>query len=200
MSFYDEVRAAMKSKEQVANEQESLEREKELLSLNNTAKYIYDAIKRDILSKSSQGDFSNDKISGIVPIYYFTGGYNDDVLPEGYFISAKYHSTYDRHGGIFRFHDVHKLTIEFNDVPKILKAYSILVNMCKTDGISISEPFIHAIVYEYMNMRKMIRDYCIPTKNNRLKYTLRYDSYISKGHTTGEEGKIDLAIKYEFNI
>ncbi len=200
MSFYDEVRAVMKSKEQVANEQESLERQKELLSLNNTAKYIYDLIKGDILSKSSRGDFSNDEITGIVPIFYFTGGYNDDVLPEGYFISAKWSSTYDRHGGIFRFHDVHKLSVEFDDVPNILKVYSILVNMCKNDGISISEPFIHAIVYEYMNLRKVIRDYNIPIKNNRLKYTLKYDSYISKGHTTGESGKIDLAIKYMFNI
>jgi hypothetical protein len=42
MSFYDEVRAAMKSKEQIASEQKAHEEQKEILSLNNTANLIFE--------------------------------------------------------------------------------------------------------------------------------------------------------------
>ena len=200
MSFYDEVRAAMKSKEQIASEQKALEEQKEIQGLNNTADLIFEKIKEDIVKQSSLGEYSNGKITGIVNIPYRTKGWNDDNLPSDYCIIADVFQRSQRHGlGIFEYRDVHKNTVEIVNLPKVLQVHSILLKLCQAEGITITEPFLHVIVrakkkHQYQDVKQ---DYCIPIKNNHLKYTLRYTSYRSG---RGEAGSIDLAIKYEYKL
>lgn len=200
MSFNDEVRAAMRSKEQIASEQKELENQREILALNDTANYIFKMIKADIVNQSSLGEYSNGKITGIVAIPYRANGWDDDNLPDNYCIKAEVSQTRKQHGmGFFEYRYVHKHTVEIENIPNVIQIHSILLELCQKDGITISKPFLHIIVrtlkkHRYQGVKQ---EYCIPIKNNKLKYTLKYTSYKTGN---GETGSIDLAIQYEYII
>ncbi|MBQ6039648.1 MAG: hypothetical protein IJL32_02555 [Oscillospiraceae bacterium] len=203
MNFRDEVKSVMKSKEQIVSELSDIEKKKEEQSLLNTSRIIFESIKKDILARSSRGDIQNGVIQGIVPIYYTKLGWNNGDMPEGYegyFISATYKETHKKHETLFRFHTIHKDTIEIDNLPKVKKVHEILSDLCNQEEIEIGAFFLHACVFEAPFQRKLIREYNIPIQNNKLKYTLTYHTYNRNGNRTGESARIDLAVSYRFRI
>ena len=197
MDFKDLVKNSLKTKEQISQEENAAAQQQ----LHDTAEFIYSSIKDEIVKKASNGETTNGIIKGIHYIHYFTGSYDDTPVPRGYayYFNGKVNTGYSRHGGIFRFHDVHHFSVKMNNVEGILTVYNILLGLCKQDGISISQPFLHAVIKEYFGPR-VIKETKIPIKNGELQHTIRYDTYISGGKTTGESGCIYLAVEYEYRV
>lgn len=198
MSFSDMVSEKIKTKEQFNSEQMRAKIETENKIIYDAAEWNYTDIKKQILEQASCGDHNNGYICGMKKILFLTGSYYDGDLPCGYPISAKQHQTRDRHGGIFRFHDVHHISVDFEDTTKLLAMYRVMVELGNQDGVSIGEPFLYATVSD-MKTRKLLRDHKTRITKGKLKCSLKYHTYLSSGVSSGEVGSIVLAVEYEYH-
>lgn len=199
MDFKDIVNKSLNTNEQLR--QEVIKSDNEIL--HDIAESFYNGIKDEIVNKASLGEHTNGIIKGISHIPIDTTGiyFPSTDLYKKYFSGILHIADSDYYSLIGLYH-VYRLSLKMNHVNKILKVFNILLGLCKQDGISISQPFLHMRIYE-IHSRKLLKEAKLPIKNWKSKYStrcIRYMFFHNRDASFVSHDDIYLAVEYEFSL
>lgn len=194
MSFQDELRKSLKTKEQVRDEAaEAVLREEYRI-----AEYNYKELKWEILQKAQRAEAAHGKISGIFKIEY-DGNYKDNV-PYCNPFEVESHSKCSKSGGIFTFRYAYHNFFKVKNIAKLDAVWAKLRDMAEADGITLGEPFLHLKIID-AKTKRLKKEARITRKFGKLSGDVRYvvwDAHSRKER--GEWGGFELAVDYECRV
>lgn len=194
MSFQDELKKSLKTKEQVRDEAaETVLREEYRI-----AEYNYKELKWEILQKAQRAEAAHGKISGIFKIEY-DGNYKDNV-PYCNPFEVESHSKCSQSGWIFITRYAYHDTFAVKNMAKLDAVWAKLRDMAEADGIKLGEPFLHLKIID-ARTKQLKKEARITRKFGKLSGDVRYvlwgDGWKTK---SGEAGGFDLAVDYECRV
>lgn len=193
MSFQDELKQSVKTKEQVRDEAAEAIVQQEY----RIAEYIYNCLKWEILQKAKRAEAAHGKISGIFEIEY-DGNYKDRV-PYSNPFEVKYDTKCSQSSLIFAGRYAYHDTFAVKNMAKLDAVWAKMRDMAEADGITLGEPFLYLKIID-AKTKRLKTERRITRKFGKLSGDVRYVQWGGMYKRIGKAGGFALAVEYECRV